>query len=995
MKYVFIIVLLLFNVTSLVAQNFLSNPSFETYTVCPAAQSLIANATPWNRPPGALTTPDYFNVCHPGGGTGCTNVDIPSNFGGNTAARTGDGYVGFFTFYTGCGNCREYIQGPLIAPLTAGVTYEIGAYVRLAKFSRYATNRFGLHISNGPVAQPSNQPILLTPTIEHPTVIDDTANWTYVSDLYTAVGGEDYFTFGNFNDNAATNIDTPAYPGGSCALATLAAFYYIDDVVVKVADSNLVLAGDSLICVGDTATIIASGCNPVSWALATNPSTIIFSGDTLISAYFSTTSLIAYCSTDTVNWTVNVVGTPPPPTVLHDTNYCIPAGLVTFTAVGLPGATFNWYFTAPPSAVVGTGANYIPFLFGANTYNYWVTQVVGSCESAPFPFSIQLLNSPPAPTVSNDTSYCAGSSISNLNSSAPMLGNTINWYADANLNTLLTSGVTFNPTVHILTNGSTGIFTYYVTEKDSFCDGPIDSVIVTVHPTLSAPIVASDTICANDIVIPYAPQQRTFGSTFSWHDSLPPSGFLNANLTYAPRNNPPGIDSVWLIEIDSNGCTSPSILVQTLINPTPNVSAGPNDTICQGGSTFLSGTLFGAGTFTWSSSPAAAITYLSDTTILNPTVNAPTNIGGVNIIYSLTIDNGTCSNTDDMVLRIQAPPTAIIVGLNGSKSYCINNPPIQFDGLPNPSVSGGLGYFITKPYLTSTGLFTPALVPNGTGFYEVQYFYEAVANCYDTITELIEILPIPSNLLAIDTFGCIGDTLVTTYIGGANIEMFDWDFPNVAYQKGKDGGAYQLVWDDEGVYNVKLTVIGENGCENDTTVQVRIVGPTINTIDDIVIDYGDDIILYTVQIPENGQFDYTWTPFSTLSADTVQSPIAIPTNHTTYIVTAIDSFGCFHSDTVRVRVFVNKEFYMPNMFTPNGDGSNDFLFPYGLGVDEISWAVYDRWGQKVFNGSTMNDRWDGLYKGRELNPGVLAYYANVKYLDGKVQEFKGNVTLIR
>jgi len=995
MKHVFLFVLLLFSLSGISAQNLLSNPSFETYTVCPPAQSAIGNAAPWDRPPGALTTPDYFNVCHPGGGTACGNVDVPANFGGNTPARTGDGYVGFFTFYTGCSNCREYIQGPLTSPLVAGTTYEIGAYVRLAKFSRYATNRFGLHISTGTVNQPSNQPILLTPTIEHPTVIDDTANWVYVSDLYTAVGGENFFTFGNFYDNANTNIDTPAYPGGTCALATAAAFYYIDDVVVKVADSSLALASDTIVCVGDTSIIIASGCGPVSWANATNPSAIIFTGDTLITILSNTTSFIAYCATDTATWTVTVVNTPPPPTVLHDTNYCIAAGLPLFTGVGFPGATFNWYTSPPPSLIAASSPTYTPFVFGANTYNYWVTQVIGSCESAPFAFSINYRNSPTAPTVSNDTSYCAGDAISNLISTPPIPGNTINWYSDSSLNNIVSIGITFNPTVYVLTNGSTGVFKFYVTEKDSFCDGPVDSVTVTVNSILPAPTIANDTICENDIVIPYAPTQRTVGSIFSWHDSLPPNGFLNSSLTYAPRNSPIGIDSVWVFETDNNGCNSPATLVQTLINPIPNVNAGANDTICQGGTTSLNGAMFGAGTFKWSASPAAALSYLSDTTILNPLVNPPASLGGVSIIYTLTADNGECANFDDMILRIQSPPIASISGIDTTKTYCINHAPIQFNGLPNPQFNGGVGFFITQPYLTPAGLFSPQLVPNGPGFYEVQYFYEAVANCFDTITETIQILPIPSNLISIDTFGCIGDTLEVTYIGAANVEVFDWEFTNVDYQRGKDGGTYQLVWDDAGTYPINLTITGSNGCTNDTTVMIEIVGPKINTIDNTVINYGDEIYLYTVQIPQTEQFSYTWTPNATLNYDTAQNPLAEPTSHTTYIVTAIDSFGCTDSDTVRISVFVNKEFYMPNFFTPNNDGVNDFLFPFGKGIDEISWGVYDRWGQKLFNGDSMDDRWDGLFKGREINPGVMAYYAKVQYLDGKVQEFKGNITLVR
>ena len=84
--------------TLLQAQNFAPNPSFETFTTCPTAQSQIARAVPWDRPPSAFTTPDYYNACATTTGTGCGNIDVPDNFGGSSTAFDGVAYTGIISY---------------------------------------------------------------------------------------------------------------------------------------------------------------------------------------------------------------------------------------------------------------------------------------------------------------------------------------------------------------------------------------------------------------------------------------------------------------------------------------------------------------------------------------------------------------------------------------------------------------------------------------------------------------------------------------------------------------------------------------------------------------------------------------------------------------------------------------------------------------------------------------------------------------------------------
>lgn len=86
--------------------------------------------------------------------------------------------------------------------------------------------------------------------------------------------------------------------------------------------------------------------------------------------------------------------------------------------------------------------------------------------------------------------------------------------------------------------------------------------------------------------------------------------------------------------------------------------------------------------------------------------------------------------------------------------------------------------------------------------------------------------------------------------------------------------------------------------------------------------------------------------------------------------------------------------YVPNIFSPNGDGQNDFLFVRGT-FKSLHFSVYDRWGEIVFETTDANMGWDGKFKGKPMNPGVFAYYAIIERNDGKKIVKSGNVSLVR
>lgn len=92
---------------------------------------------------------------------------------------------------------------------------------------------------------------------------------------------------------------------------------------------------------------------------------------------------------------------------------------------------------------------------------------------------------------------------------------------------------------------------------------------------------------------------------------------------------------------------------------------------------------------------------------------------------------------------------------------------------------------------------------------------------------------------------------------------------------------------------------------------------------------------------------------------------------------------------------VQQNIFIPDIFSPNGDGNNDKFFVRGNNIKEVYFAIYDRWGEKIFETTDKNTGWDGTYKGNRLSTAVFVYYCYGKYSDGTDFKQKGDVTLVR
>ncbi len=173
---------------------------------------------------------------------------------------------------------------------------------------------------------------------------------------------------------------------------------------------------------------------------------------------------------------------------------------------------------------------------------------------------------------------------------------------------------------------------------------------------------------------------------------------------------------------------------------------------------------------------------------------------------------------------------------------------------------------------------------------------------------------------------------------------------------------------------------------------------------DTEICNGESLLIGDTAVPG---VSYSWHPTTGLSNPNAAQTYASPTVTTTYTLTvkndSISGCACADSistDTVTIRVCpppppLENNIFIPSAFSPNGDGQNDILLPKGNNVATLYMAIFDRWGNKVFESENINEGWDGNYKGKPCETATYSYYANGSYEDGKMFSTKGNVTLVR
>lgn len=332
--------------------------------------------------------------------------------------------------------------------------------------------------------------------------------------------------------------------------------------------------------------------------------------------------------------------------------------------------------------------------------------------------------------------------------------------------------------------------------------------------------------------------------------------------------------------------------------------------------------------------------------------------------------------------------TVLQVGIDPEDISCYG----ESDGMITVIANGGAGGYA---YLWSNGEMTESIDNLEPGTYFVTVTDES--GCSEILSaDIIEPDSISLALDIVDVI-CAGDaTGIISVIASGGTPPFEYSINGVDYQASPDltglaAGTYTVYVRDS--RNCIYTI---EGIVSEPPPLIVDAGP------DQTIDLGYFANINAQISPPFRPVTISWTPSETLDCEDCDDPTATPFGTTTYNITIQDETGCIATDSLTIFVNLERPVYIPNAFSPNSDGPNDFFTAYtgpaGRLIKRLK--VFDRWGELVFDGVdlTPGDEvagWDGSFKGKPMNPAVFAYCIEIEFIDEVVVLFEGDVTIIK
>lgn len=308
------------------------------------------------------------------------------------------------------------------------------------------------------------------------------------------------------------------------------------------------------------------------------------------------------------------------------------------------------------------------------------------------------------------------------------------------------------------------------------------------------------------------------------------------------------------------------------------------------------------------------------------------------------------------------------------------------------NANGGISYiWNTTPYLTCLNCSSPMASPQT--YFNFVVKGTDVNNCTNTDTVAVKIKTKVVATVGPDREICLQDTTRLFVTGG---KTYVW-----SPTSGLSDAASPTPVASPQISTKYKVITYEGRCTPDTDfVNIKIHPlPEVKATGSATIIAGSST---TLSATGNLIDKFKWSPGESLNCIDCPDPTASPNKTTEYTITVYTDFGCVDSDKVTVKVLCDEsQLFIPNTFTPNGDGQNDVFYPRGTGLDKVrSFRVYNRWGEVVFerSGMPLNDAayaWDGTYKGNVLPPDVFVYVVEATCEGGEIMTIKGDVTLVR
>ncbi|MDO6435655.1 gliding motility-associated C-terminal domain-containing protein [Flavitalea sp. BT771] len=266
--------------------------------------------------------------------------------------------------------------------------------------------------------------------------------------------------------------------------------------------------------------------------------------------------------------------------------------------------------------------------------------------------------------------------------------------------------------------------------------------------------------------------------------------------------------------------------------------------------------------------------------------------------------------------------------------------------------------------------------------------------CQQTSTVNVIVRPAPVADAGADVITCYGKQASLKGGGGS---VFSWKPATYL----SDPAVPDPVADaPSGSMTYSLTVKDGNGCQslNKASVTVTVTPPAGLFVGaDTAVLAGQPVPLFAQDVNNSGFTTFTWSPAEGLSNPAIQDPIAILQGGTrTYRVTAVTDAGCSATGSIIIKTFSASDIFVPAAFSPNGDGHNDLLRAVPMGMREFKYfAIFSRWGQRIFYTSDPAAGWDGTIDGRIVEAGTYVWMTGGIDYRGQWIQRKGTVMLIR
>jgi gliding motility-associated-like protein len=470
----------------------------------------------------------------------------------------------------------------------------------------------------------------------------------------------------------------------------------------------------------------------------------------------------------------------------------------------------------------------------------------------------------------------------------------------------------------------------------------------------------------------------------------------------------------YFYTIQYNGLCGNALVVGnvTVLDSIVNNTIGNDTTVCHGTSFQFTGTNFTnsgitAYNYSWENAPTATGPWTAA-----PGINNLSDYSN-NAVLSVTppffrriVTNGSCLDSSNVVqLTIDTIPAANSAITN--YNICSNDT-VNVSGLTisNATISSWTttGSGILQNMGGTTPQYIPSITDAGT---TVLLSYDVVSNnaCSPqtlTGTIAINVAGLPVALAGASSNICANGTAINIPGTQALNGLINWTTTGNGTLSDSTilSPTYTTSLADTGDTILFTMIVSDTSCTNtlsDTAFYQLFVdpigiNPAINAFagPDVTIGLGDSIQLEATGVAIT---TWDWSPGLELSDSTIYNPFASPIDTTVYILTVYDINGCIDTDTLTVNVIPVTDFFIPNLFSPNGDGSNDFWeipkLPY---YPNTLVTIINREGMEVYRNDNYDNTWDGKFKGKELPDATYYYYLKLATND---KVYKGAVTILR